>query len=168
MSAMKVIWPQIIFFLCLSSAVTAAAEQVSKEESQQYYFSLMQKAKTFTIEAKDAGNYLRGVWRLDKKAHVAGGHYIRADKGDDVTLICNSERLIQVDFNQNHAKFHEVTRQFATLKVNEDGSLSFDRRRKYIPLDDKHMAVAAYDYIVLLQRVSGRAQSSVKKEKKGN
>ena len=40
-----------------------------------------------------------------------------------------------------------------------DGSMHFGKGKRYLrPLDDNHMAVARYDYIVVLQRVSGRVQ----------
>ena len=55
---------------------------------------------------------------------------------------------------------HEYTQLLAKLKVGVDGSLSFDKGWKHLPLDENHMAVAGYDYIVVLQRVSGRVQSS--------
>ena len=123
----------------------------------------MQKARTFRLEPNTGHKYLRGVWRLDQKAHVGGSHYTRADEGDDVSLICNDTRLMQVDFNRHSDEFTEVTEQLAALRANADGSLSVGKGRRYIPLDDNHMAVAAYDYIVVLQRVSGRAKSSEEK-----
>ena len=155
---MNIIRAKLLLILCTFSAPVSAADTVIEEESLRYYFGLMQKAQAYRIEQGAAGRYLRGVWRLDPKAHVGSGHYARADKGDDVSLICNNERLIQVDFNRNHDEFVEVTEQLSEIRVEEDGSLSFGQGRRYIPLDDNHMAVAAYDYIVVLRRKSGRAK----------
>ena len=156
---MNTIRRHLILILCLFSLPTAADKAVSEEESQRYYFGLIQKGQTFRIEPDAAGEYLRGVWRLDRRAHVGAGHYARADKGDDVTLICNDERLIQIDFNRNHDRFIEFTEQLSRLSVGADGSMHFgNKKRVFRPLGDNHMTVAMYDYIVLLRRVSGRAQ----------
>lgn len=163
---MNILRLQTVIALCLLATSTSADDKISEQESQRYYFGLMQKARSFKLEPNTGRKYLRGVWRLDQKAHVGGGHYTRADKGDDVSLICNDARLMQVDFNRHSDKFREVTEQLAALKANADGSLSIGKGRRYIPLDDNYMAVAAYDYIVVLQRVSGRAKSSEKKEGK--
>lgn len=157
---MTLIRSLFIAIFCISSGPIWAVENVSEAESQQYYFGLTQKAKAFRVELDAAGQYLRGVWRLDRKAHIGAGHYARADKGDDVVLICNNEQLVQVDFSRNHDEFVEVVAQLAEIAVEEDGSWSFGKRRRYVPLDDNHMAVVDYDYIVVLQRESGPAENS--------
>ena len=132
-----------------------ASDEVSEDESREYYFGLMQQADSYRLKPGTAAEYLRGVWRLDKKAHVGGGHYARSDKGDDVSLFCNDERLVQIDFNQSHSRFVERTEQLSDLAMESDGSLSFGKGRRYIPLSKSHMAIADYDYIVVLKRVSG-------------
>jgi hypothetical protein len=43
----------------------------------------------------------RDTWRLDKRAHIGGGHYVRADQGDDVTVIFTGEWLLQTDSNRS-------------------------------------------------------------------
>jgi hypothetical protein len=67
----------------------------TEEESQQYFFSLMQKSAAFKIKSEEeASKYLRGIWRLDKRAHIGGGHYVRSDRGEDVTAICTKQWLV--------------------------------------------------------------------------
>lgn len=137
-----------------------AEEQVSAEESQQYYFGLMQKAETFKVAHEDAAEWLHGVWRLERRAHIGGGHYVRADRGDDVTLISNYERLLQIDFNHGHNGMVQVIADLADIRAEEDGSWNFGRTRRYIPLDDYHLAVADYDYVVVLRRISGYSKTA--------
>ena len=146
----------ILFMFCLLSWPTEAADSISEEESQRYFFGLMQKAKTFRVHPGAAPNYLHGVWRLDRKAHVGGGHYARADKGDDVTLISNRERLVQVDFNRHSNETVEFTGLLSDLTDKADGSMHFGKEKRFlVPLDENHLAVTRYDYIVVLERVSG-------------
>jgi hypothetical protein len=154
---------QLVVLLCAFAWPTIAADMVSEEESQRYYFSPMQKAQTYSIHPSTGREYLRGVWRLDRRAHVGGGHYARADEGDDVTLICNDERLIQIDFNRNHDRFMEFTEQLSKLTVGADGSMHFGEGKRYLtPLDDNHMAVTRYDYIVVPRRMSGTLHKTEK------
>ena len=158
---MNIIRFQIVFLLCVFSWPAAADDLVSEEESQRYYFSLMQKAETFRLHPAAAPNYLRGVWRLDRRAHVGGGHYVRADKGDDVALICNDQRLVQMDFNRNDERSVEFVGQLSKLTAGANGSLHFgDNKRHLMPLDLNHMAVAMYDYVAVLERVSGPPNKS--------
>ena len=146
----------LVFLLCLFSWSAAAEELVSEEESLKYYFSLIQKGKTYRVHPGAAPRYLRGVWRLDRKAHVGAGHYARAENGDDVVLICNDERLIQIDFNREGDTFVEFTGQLSDLTGAADGSMHFGKEKRFItPLDENHLSVAQYDYIVVLERVSG-------------
>ncbi len=145
--------------VCLLFAVTeptVADDLVSEEESQRYFFSLMQEGQHFRVHPKAAAKYLRGVWRLDREAHVGAGHYTRAEQGDDVVLICNDERLIQIDFSRNHDQFIEFEAQLSQLAVGRDGSFNFGNQKRHIkPLDNNHIAITRYDYIVVLERVSG-------------
>ncbi len=142
--------------LLLAAGPLAAEDTVSESESKQYFFGLLQKGQTFSVERRAAGDYLRGVWRLDRRAHVGGGHYVEAERGDDVYLICNDTRMVQVDFNRDQRDFIEVVSELENLEVESDGSFSFGTHRQYKPLDDDHMAVTAYDYIAVLERASGR------------
>ncbi len=147
----------VVLFIALCGPLAAEAP-VSAQESQAYFFGLMQKGQSFSVDPGDAGDYLRGVWRLDRKAHYGEGHYVEAGRGDDVYVICNDTRLVQVDFNRDQREFIEIESELAKLKVEEDGSFSFGTRRMYRPLDDNHLVVTAYDYIAILERASGRTQ----------
>ena len=126
----------------------------SEQQSQQYFFSLMQKRANYTITSEEEGSkYLRGIWRLDRRAHVGGGHYVRADQGDDVTVVCTDEWLVQTEFNRNTEPVVERVKRIHGIIFDSDGSLSIDASRKFQPLDADHMAIAAYDYIAVLQRI---------------
>ena len=149
-----------VLVLFAVAANVAAEEPISAEESQQYFFTLMQKAETFRIAPEDAGEWLHGVWRLERRAHVGGGHYVRSDRGDDVTLISNYERLLQIDFNHGHNGMVQVIADLADIRAEEDGSWNFGKTRRYIPLDDYHLAVADYDYVVVLRRISGDSDTA--------
>ncbi len=146
----------LLSLLCGLAWPSAADDLVSEEESQRYFFSLMQKGQSFRVHPGTAARYLRGVWRLDRRAHVGAGHYARAERGDDVILFCNDERLLQIDFNRNDEKFIEFTGQLSELTGGEDGSLNFgNKKRQIMPLDQNPLAVVMYDYIVVLERISG-------------
>jgi hypothetical protein len=127
----------------------------TKEKSQRYFLNLMAKTKTFKIETKEkAAEYLRGIWRLDKRAHIGGGHYVRADRGDDVTVICTGEWLVKKDFNHNETGQSESIARIADITVEPGGSLRVNRDHiRFMPLDDDHMAVLTYDYIAVVQRI---------------
>jgi hypothetical protein len=144
-----------------SSTNTQAAEpggdlkDWGEQESQQYFFGLMQKRTNYKIASEqEASKYLRGIWRLDKRAHVGGGHYVRADQGDDVTVIYTGGWLLQTDFNLNTEGVVERIVRTRRIGRHPDGSLKFDASRKFMPIDDDHMAVAAYDYIAVVQRIA--------------
>ena len=155
-NSMSVICLCLALSLCAFALPSAADELVTEEESQRYFFSLMQKGQSFRIHPGAAPRYLRGVWRLDRRAHVGGGHYAMAERGDDVILICNDERLIQIDFNRHDDRFIEFTEQLSNLAGDADGSLNFGSRKRQIkPLDENHLAVIMYDYLVVLERITG-------------
>ncbi|MDJ0759038.1 MAG: hypothetical protein QNJ19_06535 [Woeseiaceae bacterium] len=144
-----------VLLLAVASPATAD-DVVSEEESQRYFFSLMQKGQHFRVHPKAAANYLRGVWRLDRNAHVGAGHYTRADQGDDVVLFCNDERVLQIDFSRNHDRFIEFEEQLSRLTAGRDGAFNFGNEKWHIkPLGDNHIVITRYDYIVVLERVSG-------------
>jgi len=155
MQLMNLMRRALLLVLIAVTTTVVAEEPISAEESQQYFFSLMQKAETFRVAPEDASQWLHGVWRLERRAHVGGGHYVRSDRGDDVTLISNYERLLQIDFNHGHNGMVQVIADHADIRAEEDGSWNFGKTRRYIPLDDYHLAVAEYDYIVVLRRISG-------------
>ena len=155
---MRILRLAVVSTLLVLAGPLAAEEQISERESQAYFFGLLQKGQSFSVEPSAAADYLRGVWRLDRKAHVGGGHYVQAERGDDVYLICNDTRMVQVDFNYGQREFIEVISELERLEVDSDGSFSFGTNRKYKPLDDDHLAVTAYDYIAVLERASGRKQ----------
>ena len=145
-----------MLLLCLSAWPVAADELVSEEESQQYFFSLLQQGQSFRIHPAVFPRYLRGVWRLDRRAHVGAGHYVQAERGDDVVMICNDERLVQIDFNRESADFIEFTGKLSDLAAGEDGSFHFGKGSLQIqPLDGNHIAVRRYDYIAVLERATG-------------
>ncbi|MEO0615541.1 MAG: hypothetical protein AAFY69_05335 [Pseudomonadota bacterium] len=139
------------------STATLAEAPISETESHLYFVGLMEQAKTFRVAPDDAGDYLKGVWRLDEKAHYGPGHYVQAARGDGVYLICNETRLVQVDFNHAQREFIETVSTLSDMSVESEGSFKFKGGRQYIPLDNNHMAVAAYDYIAILERASGIA-----------
>ena len=130
--------------------------EFTEEESEKYYFDLMQRAKGFRVQKEDAATYLRGVWRLDRRAHISGGHYTHADLGDDVSLVCTDKVLIQVDFNRNKPESHEYAVKLKDLHQDEQGRIHFDNHRLFVPMSKDHLAVGQYDYVVILRRVSGR------------
>lgn len=131
----------------------------AEEKSQQYFFNLMQKTASFKIETEEeASEYLQGIWRLDKRAHMGGGHYVRADRGEDVTVICTGKWLVITDLSGADARDMAVARvesvepdEKGHLQVKTRNSITFDR---FQPLDKDHMAVLAYDYIAVVQRVA--------------
>jgi hypothetical protein len=126
-----------------------------ERESQQYFFTLMQKARNFQIATEEeASKYLRGIWRLDKRAHIGGGHYVRADRGDDVTVICNDEWLVKTDFNLKNKKVVQSVTRITKIALGPDGSLKVNGSERFRPLDDDRMAVLAYDYIAIVQRIT--------------
>ena len=163
----KVVLFLVVFSFSLSSTVKAEKVKMNETVSQVYFYGMMMKAKSFRIKVNDAENYLQGLWQLDKDAHVGGSHYTRSDRGDDVTLIINNKRSIQIDFNPKLGKFHETTDQLTDLKVNKDGMLSLNEKKKciYQPIDENHMAVVGYDSIVVLKRISARTKKPVESDK---
>ena len=127
---------------------------ISGQDSEQYYFETLQRGKGFRIKKEAAVNYLRGVWRLDRKAHMSGGHSTRADQGDDVSLVCTEKQLIQIDFNRNKPVANEFVAQLSDLKQDERGRFHFDNHRLFAPVSEDHLLIGRYDYVVLLKRVS--------------
>ena len=99
------------------------------------------------------------AWRLPQ--HLLGNAAVadvlqQADRGDDVILICNDERLVQIDFNRHSADLIEFTGQLSDLTAGEEGTVHFGKgKRRIKPLDRNHIAIMRYDYIVILERVSG-------------
>jgi len=132
-------------------------KQWSEEKSQQYFFELMQKSKEFKIKTQEeASNYLQGIWRLDKRAHVGGGHYVRADLGADVAVVCTDKWLVvrlmnAKETNDTVSRFERIERdEKGHLHLKEEVGSAFDH---FLPLDDDHMAVLAYDFIAVVQRI---------------
>jgi hypothetical protein len=146
-------------------AVETAAEldidlnKWTEEKSQRYYFELMQKSDSFKIETEEeASEYLQGIWRLDKRAHVGKAHYVRADLGADVTVVCTDTWLVLTAINGTEASDMAVAHvervepdEKGHLHVKTRKSITFDR---FQPLDKDHMAVLAYDFIAVVQRVA--------------
>ncbi|MEL6950946.1 MAG: hypothetical protein AAGM16_12630 [Pseudomonadota bacterium] len=141
------------------SAPGLAEPPISDTESHHYFIGLMKQAETYRVAPEDAEAYLKGVWRLDEDAHFGPGHYVQAARGDGVYLICNETRLVQVDFNHAQREFIETVSTLSEMSVAADGAFKFKSGRTYVPLDDNHMAVSAYDYIAVLERASGIAAS---------
>jgi hypothetical protein len=54
-----------------------------------------------------------------------------------------------------------------TIMRDPDGSLNFDSSRKFIPIDNDHMAVAAYEYIAIVQRIACVAPEPAEDGEKG-
>ena len=107
---------------------------------------MMLGAKHFRIEKKDAIEYLRGTWKLDQKAHFGDeGHYVRADLGDRVTLECDDDTLTQISFNENKPGKDRSVGKFSSLKQDEKGGFEIGDTYLYLPLDQNHLAIAAYD-----------------------
>jgi hypothetical protein len=114
----------------------------------------MQNAKNFKMSTeKAASKYLHGIWRLDKRAPIGGGHYVHADWGDDVTVICTDEELDKTIFNNNEAGVVESVDRIEKAVLDPDGSLKVNGREQFRPLDDVHMAVLGYDFIAVVQRI---------------
>jgi hypothetical protein len=125
-----------------------------EQESQQYFFGLMENAKSFSIGSQeDARRYLKGLWRLDRRAHVGGGHYVHADRGDDVTVICTDSWLVTSVFNHHTPQVAESVHRIETLTLRSDGSIIVNGRERFRPLDEDHMAMLGYDFIAVVQRV---------------
>lgn len=124
-----------------------------EEQSRPYFFDLMQAGKSFRVEdATAAGTYLEGLWRLDPRAHVGGGHYVHADRGDDVTVIFNDSWLVTTVFNRDAAPAAESVHRVKTVNVRSDGSIVVNGRERFRPLDEDHMAMLGYDFIAVVQR----------------
>jgi hypothetical protein len=141
----------------------------TEEESQEYFFGLMQKSQNFKVKTKEeASKYLQGIWRLDKRAHIGGGHYVRADRGDDVTVICTDEWLVVRLMNGKQASDATVAR-FDRIELDDSGhlrvkgknSISFDH---FQPLDEDHMAVLNYDFIAVVRRIACRTPKPAEDE----
>ena len=145
-------------------AEAATKEDVSElkdwteAKSQQYFFKLMQNAKTFKIETEEAASkYLQGIWRLDKRAHIGGGHYVRADRGADVAVMCTDQWLVVRFIDTKEVR--DVVKRYDRIEIDKNSHLhvrgknaiSFDH---FMPLDKDHMAVLAYDYIAVVRRTS--------------
>lgn len=129
-------------------------ENWGEDQSQQYYFQLMQGAAAFNIETEEAAaEYLRGIWRLDRRAHVGGGHYVRSDRGDDVTLICTDEWLVTSIFEASADVRIEEVKRFETIEVTGNRTLSVDSGSQFMPLGEDHVAFVKYDFIAVLKRV---------------
>jgi hypothetical protein len=133
----------------------------TEEESKQYFFNLMQKSATFKIKSEEeASKYLQGIWRLDKRAHIGGGHYVRADRGEDAAVMCTDEWLVVRMMNGKQASDVTVAR-FERIETDERGHLhvkgknpiSFDH---FMPLDKDHIAVLNYDFIAVMHRMTSK------------
>ena len=130
-----------------------AAHALATSESGTYYFKMMLGAKHFRIEKKDAVEYLRGTWELDQKAHFGDeGHYVRADLGDRVTLQCDDKTLTQISFNENKPGKDRYVGELSSLKQEEKGAFEIGDTYLYLPLDQNHLAIAAYDYVAIVER----------------
>jgi hypothetical protein len=126
-----------------------------KEKSQQYFFGLMMNARKFKIASnEEAAKYMRGSWRLDKRAHVGGGHYVQADQGDDVTVICTDEWLVKKILNHQKPRVHESVGRIEKIVLDPSGIITVNDRGRFQPLDEDHMAVLDYDFIAVLRRIS--------------
>lgn len=124
-----------------------------EQESQEYFFGLMEKGKSFRIESEaDARRYMEGLWRLDRRAHVGGGHYVHADRGDDVTVICNDTWLVTSVFNRRATPVAESVHRIESVTVKFDGSVVINGSERFKPLDQDRMAMLGYDFIAVVQR----------------
>ena len=137
-----------------------AAHASATSESGTYYFKMMLGAKHFRIEKKDAIEYLRGNWELDQKAHFGDeGHYVRADLGDRVTLQCDDRTLTQISFNENKPGKDRYVGKFSSLKQDEKGGFEIGDTYLYLPLDQNHLAIAAYDYVAIVERKATKKET---------
>jgi hypothetical protein len=124
-----------------------------EQESQEYFFGLMEKGKSFRIESEaDARRYLEGLWRLDRRAHLGGGHYVHADRGDDVTVICTDAWLVTSVFNHHATPVAESVHRVETMTIRSDGSIVVNGSERFKPLDEDHMAMLGYDFIAVVRR----------------
>lgn len=139
----------------------------TEEKSQQYFFELMQNSQTFTIkENQEASKYLQGLWRLDKRAHIGGGHYVHADQGDDVAVVFTDQWLV-VRLGKDKDIRDAVVGRYERINLDENGhirvegedSLSYNH---FQPLDENHMAIRAYDFIAVVKRVACVTPESAK------
>jgi len=125
----------------------------AEQESQEYFFGLMEKGKSFRVGSEtEARRYLEGLWRLDRRAHVGDGHYIHADRGDDVTVICTDAWLVTTVFNHHEIRVAESAHRIKTLTLKSDGHIVVNGSERFKPLDDDHMAMLGYDFIAVVQR----------------
>jgi hypothetical protein len=134
---------------------TAALDPATwgERESQEYFFGLMEKGKSFRIESRaEARRYLEGLWRLDRRAHIGGGHYVHADRGDDVTVICTDSWLVTSVFNLHATPVAESVHRIKTVALRSDGSIVVNGSERFQPLDEDHMAMLGYDFIAVVQR----------------
>jgi hypothetical protein len=124
-----------------------------EQESQQYFFGLMEKGKSFRVGSEaDARRYLEGLWRLDRRAHIGGGHYVHADRGDDVTVICTDAWLVTSVFNHHATPVAESVHRIETMTIRSDGSIVVNGSERFKPLDEDHMAMLGYDFIAVVRR----------------
>ncbi len=124
-----------------------------ERESQEYFFGLMEKGKSFRLDSEaDARRYVEGLWRLDRRAHIGGGHYVHSDRGDDVTVIWTDSWLVTSVFNHHSPQVAESVHRIETLSLRSDGSIVVNRNERFKPLDQDHMAMLGYDFIAVVQR----------------
>jgi hypothetical protein len=124
-----------------------------EQQSQEYFFGLMEKGKSFRVASEaDARRYLEGLWRLDRRAHVGGGHYVHADRGNDVTVICTDAWLVTSVFNHHTTPVAESLHRIETMTVHSDGTMVVNGSERFKPLDEDHMAMLGYDFIAVVQR----------------
>ncbi|MCF7954812.1 MAG: hypothetical protein K9M75_03320 [Phycisphaerae bacterium] len=126
-----------------------------EKESKKYYFGQMQSSQNYKISTvKEAAEYLHGIWRLDKKAHVGGGHYVHADQGDDVTVICTEKWLVKTLYNNKKKEmgFYESLDPIKKIVLAPDALLQVNDRRLFRPINDDHMVVVDYDFIAVVKR----------------
>jgi hypothetical protein len=125
----------------------------AEQESTEYFFGLMENGKSFRVGSEtDARRYLAGLWRLDRRAHVGGGHYVHADRGDDVTVIWTDAWLVTTVFNHHETRVAESAHRIETLTRKSDGHIVVNGSERFKPLDDDHMAMLGYDFIAVVQR----------------
>ena len=130
-----------------------------EDKSWQYFKQLTRKSRAFNVKTKeDAIKYVKGIWRLDKRAHIGGGHYVRADQGEDVIVICTDEWLVVRALGKAYASDMTVAR-FDRIEPDERGHLFFKGKNRIMfdhfqPLDEDHMAVHNYDFIAVVRRIA--------------